>query len=83
MKKPLLLTLLMLPTGAAMADIASGIQAYYAGNYEAARKEFTAAATAGSAEGKHLLASLYYQGHGVPRDLPRAVALFREAAIKL
>jgi TPR repeat protein len=62
------------------ASTTDGIAAYNTGNYAVAFREFSAAANSGSAEGKHLLASLYYQGHGVERDLKRAVALFTEAA---
>jgi TPR repeat protein len=62
------------------ASINEGIAAYNKGNYAVALKEFSAAANEGNAVGKHLLASLYYQGHGVDRDLTKAVALFKEAA---
>lgn len=64
------------------ADIESGIRAYHQGDYETARKEFSAAAESKDPKGIHLLASLYYQGHGVPKDLDRAVALFKESAEK-
>lgn len=57
-----------------------GIEAYNAGNYRAAREHFEAAAQRGSAEGLHLLGALYYQGHGVPKDLARAANLFSKAA---
>jgi len=57
-----------------------GIEAYNSGNYRAARGHFEAAAQAGSAEGMHLLGALYYQGHGVAKDLTRAVELFSKAA---
>lgn len=57
-----------------------GIEAYNSGNYRSARAHFEAAAEAGSAEGMHLLGALYYQGHGAPKDLSRAVELFSKAA---
>lgn len=66
-----------LPVSASVND---GIAAYNAGNYAVALKEFSEAANQGNAVGKHLLASLYYQGHGVERDLKKAVSLFKEAA---
>lgn len=66
-----------LPSFASLND---GIAAYNSGNYSKALKEFNASAKAGDPAGKHLLASLYYQGHGVERDLKKAVALFSEAA---
>jgi TPR repeat protein len=67
-------------TNPSLASVDEGIAAYNAGRHEAARQHFEQAAAAGSPAGKHLLASLYYQGHGVPKDLARAVALFTEAA---
>jgi TPR repeat protein len=66
----------------AHADLEAGIKAYTQGDYESAKKEFTAAAEAKDPAGLHLLASLYYQGHGVPKDLPRSVQLFSAAAEK-
>lgn len=64
------------------ADLESGIRAYNQGDYETARKEFAAAAAVKDAQGVHLLASLYYQGHGVEKNLDRAVELFAAAAEK-
>ncbi|HSJ00927.1 MAG: tetratricopeptide repeat protein [Verrucomicrobium sp.] len=66
----------------AYADVATGIAAYNQGDYVTARKEFTTAAVAKDPEGMHLLASLYYQGHGVEKDLERAVLFFTAAADK-
>ncbi len=66
----------------AQADIDAGIRAYNQGNYDTALKEFTAAAEAKDPMGIHLLASLYYQGHGVDKNLDRAVELFTAAAEK-
>lgn len=62
------------------ASIDEGIRAYNKGDYTFSFIEFSAAAKRGEPVGKHLLASLYYQGHGVGRDLTKAVQLFREAA---
>jgi len=64
------------------ADLQTGIAAYNSGDYETARKEFQAAADRSDPMGLHLMASLYYQGHGVDRDLSRAVELFTAAAEK-
>ena len=66
----------------AYADLESGVTAYNKGDYDTARKEFNAAADSKDPMGLHLLASLYYQGHGVEKDLGRAVELFTEAAEK-
>ncbi|UDM06390.1 sel1 repeat family protein [Halomonas sp. NyZ770] len=67
-------------SGIAMADINSGIEAYNEGNYSVALSEFENASQAGDAFGHHLLASLYYQGHGVEKNISKAVALFERAA---
>lgn len=64
----------------ASASTLLGIEAYNSGNYHAARAHFETAARGGSTEGTHLLGALYYQGHGVPKDLSRAVELFSKAA---
>lgn len=58
----------------------AGILAYNDGNYAEAFKQFDAAARTGDPAGQHLLASLYYQGHGVTQDVPKAVELFTAAA---
>jgi TPR repeat protein len=62
------------------ASVDEGIAAYNEGNYATALEHFKEAAERGDPAGKHLLASLYYQGHGVAKDVQRAVALFTEAA---
>jgi TPR repeat protein len=66
----------------ARADLDAGVKAYNQGDYKTATREFTAAAEARDPAGLHLLASLYYQGHGVAKDLPRAIELFTAAAEK-
>ena len=63
-----------------MADINSGIDAYNKVNYSVAYSEFEKASRAGEAFGHHLLASLYYQGHGVEKSIQKAIALFERAA---
>lgn len=64
----------------AVADINSGIEAYSEGNYSVAYTEFKNTSESGDAFGHHLLASLYYQGHGVEKSIPMAVLLFERAA---
>jgi TPR repeat protein len=54
-----------------LGSVDQGIAAYNSGDYPTALREFSEAAKAGDPAGKHLLASLYYQGHGVERDLKR------------
>lgn len=73
-------TIGILMTLTANGSTDEGIRAYNEGNYAAALKEFSAAAERDDPVGKHLLASLYYQGQGVNRDLKKAVQLFVEAA---
>lgn len=73
-----LLGALMATAGHASVEV--GIFAYNAGDHAAAFKEFSAAAESGDPAGIHLLASLYYQGHGVDKDLSKAVELFLKAA---
>ncbi len=70
----------LLMTTASNAAIDDGIRAYNNGNYAFARKEFELAAKKGDPAGKHMLASLYYQGHGVGKDLKKAAELFTDAA---
>ena len=64
------------------ADLESGIAAYTNGDYEIARKEFETATKNQIPEGMHLLASLYYEGHGVEKDIAIAVKGFKAAAAK-
>ncbi len=45
----------------------AGILAYNDGHHAEAFKQFDAAARTGDPAGQHLLASLYYQGHGVSK----------------
>ncbi len=63
-----------------MADVNAGIEAYNKGDFSAAFDEFKKASDSGDSFGVHLLASLYYQGHGVEKSIPKAVALFERAA---
>ena len=64
------------------ADLNDGIRAYYEKDYATARKEFEAAAKAGDLAGIHLMASLYYQGFGVEKNVKEAHRLYTEAAEK-
>lgn len=65
--------------GIAMADINAGIEAYNKDNYSVAYTEFKNASQSGDAFGHHLFASLYYQGHGVEKNIPKAAKLFELA----
>jgi len=66
----------------AFGSIETGIAAYHRGDFESARKEFAQAAEREDPAGLHMLASLYYQGHGVAKDPAHAFALFMAAAEK-
>lgn len=79
MKRLAIILLLLIPvTGS--ADLESGINAYHQGDYLGAAKEFALAAESDDPKGLHHLASIYYQGHGVEKDVDRAVRLFTKAA---
>jgi len=67
-------------TSSVWADIELGIAEYNEGNYATALAEFQEASDSGDPFGDHLLASLYYQGHGVKKDIAKAVELFERAA---
>ncbi|MEE8429129.1 MAG: multiheme c-type cytochrome [Gammaproteobacteria bacterium] len=55
-------------------------EAYENGDYTTARELFQAEADKGDLEAKHYLANLYYQGHGVSKDIAKALVLLDEAA---
>ncbi len=67
-------------TTSVYAGIEDGMEAYHRGDYAKARTLYQAAADKGDPAGKHLMAGLYYQGHGVKKDIDKALALFKEAA---
>ncbi len=60
----------------------SGVDAYYAGNYEDALRHFRMAATRGHVRvgAQHNLGVMYDNGVGVPEDDATAVTWFRRAA---
>ncbi|WP_420427476.1 tetratricopeptide repeat protein [Algiphilus sp.] len=58
----------------------SAYAAYKSGNYEEARRLWSAAAERGSTDAMINLANLYVQGQGVARDLVAAAAWYRRAA---
>lgn len=80
--RPLFFVCLILFPAVLMADVGAGISAFNNGDYAAALDEFKKASDTGEAAGTHYLASMYYQGKGVKRDLDRAVQLFLQAATK-
>jgi TPR repeat protein len=80
MKHFTILLLFIVASTSARADLDRGLEAYLAGDYKVAFTEFSSSAESGDTAGKHLLASLYYQGQGVRKDVGRAFVLFKEAA---
>jgi len=65
---------------AALADVKAGVDAWAAGNYDAAVREWRPPADAGDPDAQFNLAQAYKLGRGVPRDLTRAEDLYARAA---
>ena len=87
-----LLTILCLPAAilllgaaeAGSADFQKGVEAYDAGDYAAALREFRPLAedgflSQGHAEAQFFLGQMYRQGRGVTQDLGRAAELYEKA----
>jgi len=74
--------LLAVSAGVALADVKAGVDAWAAGNYDAAVREWQAPAAAGDPDAQFNLAQAYKLGRGVPRDLTRAETLYASAAAK-
>lgn len=72
----------LLGAGAASADVKAGVDAWQAGNYAAAVKEWRAAADAGDADAQFNLGQAYKLGRGVPADLGTAQSWYEKAAQK-
>ncbi|HZF93631.1 MAG TPA: SPOR domain-containing protein [Allosphingosinicella sp.] len=66
--------------GSAFADVRAGIEAWRAGNYEAAIREWRPLADAGDADAQFNLGQAYRLGRGVPANLPLAHEWFEKAA---
>ena len=64
----------------AWADVEAGQTAYDRGDFTAAHGEFQAAAKGGNARAQHSLATLYYDGEGVTKDVTEAVKWYRLSA---
>lgn len=76
----LLTALLSVFAGPALSDTAKGIAAYQKGNYATAMRELEKAAAAGDEQAFFNLGVAYAEGKAVPRDLGKAVALYRKGA---
>ena len=66
--------------GSASADVRTGIEAWRAGNYEAAVREWRPLAERGDADAQFNLAQAYKLGRGVPLDLAQARNWYERAA---
>ena len=64
----------------ALADVKQGVDAWQAGNYQAAVAEWRPLAIAGDADAQFNLGQAYKLGRGVPTDLNQAEAWYRRAA---
>lgn len=64
----------------AYADVKDGVDAWQAGNYQAAVAEWRPLAIAGDADAQFNLGQAYKLGRGVPADLVQAEAWYRRAA---
>lgn len=64
----------------ASADVKDGVDAWQAGNYQAAVAEWRPLALAGDADAQFNLGQAYKLGRGVPADLIQAEAWYRRAA---
>lgn len=83
LRRTLPVLLLLLATGAAPAssDLSEAQRAYAAGQYEVARRLWTAQAEAGDPAAQLGLGTLYDLGQGVPRDPAVAYDWYRRAAV--
>lgn len=64
----------------AMADVKAGVDAWAAGQYDAAVKEWQGDAAKGDPDAQFNLAQAYRLGRGVPRDDAKALDLYSRAA---
>lgn len=74
--------IMALPLTPALADVKAGVEAWSAGNYDAAVKEWKPLADAGDPDALFNLAQAYKMGRGVPLDPAKAEELYGRAAAK-
>ena len=81
--RSILLAILITAMGARIAvagEFEVGLKAYQSGNFAEAARSLGTAATAGDARAQAALGLMYDQGKGVPRDVAKAIQLFRKSA---
>ncbi|MCH8166953.1 MAG: sel1 repeat family protein, partial [Proteobacteria bacterium] len=77
----LVIALLLGWSGAVYAgDFQTGLEAYRAGDYMAALRDFRKAADQGLAPAQYVLGVMYHHGRGVAQDYAEAVKWYRRAA---
>jgi cell division septation protein DedD len=74
--------LISLGAGSAFADVRAGIEAWRAGNYAEAIRQWRPLAEAGDADAQFNLGQAYRLGRGVPADLEQAQTWFERAAVQ-
>jgi cell division septation protein DedD len=73
-------TAAMTATSSASADVRAGIEAWRAGNYEAAVREWRPLAEAGEPDAQFNMGQAYKLGRGVPLDVTQAQTWYERAA---
>jgi uncharacterized protein len=68
------------PLAVAQADVRAGVEAWEAGDYARALREWRPLAQAGDADAQFNLAQAYKLGRGVPQDMAQAIAWYERAA---
>ncbi len=76
----LALSLMLVGTPPALADLQAGRIAFSAGDFATAFKEFNAVAETGDSSGQYLAGEMLIQGRGVAKDVRRGTALLESSA---
>lgn len=71
------------PSQAVAPDLADGVEAYYAGDYDIAYRLLSPLVDDGRPRAEFRVAMMYYHGRGVEPDVNRARTLIREALPKI
>jgi hypothetical protein len=76
----LALSLMLVGTPPALADLQAGRIAFSAGDFATAFKEFNAVAETSDSSGQYLAGEMLIQGRGVAKDVRRGIALLESSA---